>query len=65
MKNYFDHVSSTEDILIISRNNNEDDAVVVTSIKEYNGLIETSHLMSSDANRKRVECAIDHLKGVI
>lgn len=61
MKNYFDEVSATEDILIIPRNNNEDDAVVVISIKEYNALIETSHLMSTDANRKRLESSINHL----
>jgi antitoxin YefM len=61
MKNYFDEVSATEDILIIPRNNNEDDAGVVISIKEYNALIETSHLMSTDANRRRLERSIDHL----
>lgn len=62
MKNYFDEVSSTDDILIIPRNNNENDAVVVISIKEYNSLIETSHLMSSNSNRKRLELSIDNLK---
>ena len=61
MKNYFDEVSATEDILIIPRNNNEDDAVVVISIKEYNALTETSHLMSTEANRKRLEKSIEHL----
>ena len=62
MKNYFDEVSATEDILIIPRNNNEDEAVVVMSIKEYNALTETSHLMSTDANRKRLEQSIENLK---
>jgi len=61
MKTYFDQVSETEDILIIPRNNNEDDAVVVISIKEYNALTETAHLMSTDANRKRLEQSINHL----
>ena len=62
MKAYFDEVSSTEDILIIPRNNNEDDAVVVISIKEYNSLTETAHLMSTEANRKRLERSIEQLK---
>lgn len=61
MKNYFDEVCATEDVLIIPRNNNEDDAVVVISIKEYNALTETSHLMSTDANRRRLERSIDNL----
>ncbi|MHA4895769.1 type II toxin-antitoxin system Phd/YefM family antitoxin [Pedobacter sp. PWIIR3] len=61
MKTYFDQVSETEDFLIIPRNNNEDDAVVVISIKEYNALTETAHLMSTDANRKRLEQSIEHL----
>jgi len=62
MKDYFDKVSSTEDILIIPRNNNEDDAVVVISIKEYNSLTETAHLMSTETNRKRLESSIEHLR---
>lgn len=61
MKSYFDEVSATEDILIVPRNNNEDDAVVVISIKEYNALTETAHLMSTYANRKRLESSINHL----
>lgn len=55
-------LGETEDVLIIPRNNNEDDAVVVISIKEYNALIETSHLMSTKANRNRLESSIENLK---
>jgi antitoxin YefM len=62
MKTYFDEVSASEDILIVPRNNNEDDAVVVISIKEYNALTETAHLLSTNANRSRLEASIESLK---
>jgi antitoxin YefM len=62
MKAYFDEVSETEDFLIVARNNNEDDAIVVISIKEYNALTETSHLMSTETNRNRLESSIKNLK---
>ena len=62
MKAYFDEVSENQDILIVPRNNTEDDAVVVISIKEYNALTETSHLISTHSNRKRLESSIENLK---
>ena len=62
MKAYFDEVSDTEDILIVPRNNNEDDAIVVISIKEYNALIETAYLLSTEANRNRLERSIESLQ---
>jgi antitoxin YefM len=62
MKAYFDEVSETEDFLIVARNNNEDDAIVVISIKEYNALTETSHLMSTETNCNRLESSIKNLK---
>eukprot|EP01132_Coremiostelium_polycephalum_P013780 gene13780-16764_t len=62
MKAYFDEVSETEDFLVVARNNNEDDAIVVISIKEYNALTETSHLMSTETNRNRLESSIKNLK---
>lgn len=61
LKKHFDEVSATEDILIIPCNNSADDAVVVMSIKEYNALTETAHLMSTEANRTRLERSIEHL----
>ena len=62
MKTYLDIVSNSQEVIVVSRNNNEDDAIVIMSIKEYNSLAETEYLLSTTANRKRLEDSIKELR---
>ncbi|HQV34952.1 MAG TPA: type II toxin-antitoxin system Phd/YefM family antitoxin [Flavobacterium sp.] len=61
IKNYFDEVTESSEMLVVSRND-EEGAVVIISLKEYNSMTETQHLLSTKTNRKRLADALQQLE---
>jgi antitoxin YefM len=57
IKRYLDRVTDNFETLIINRG--KDTGVVIMSLDEYNSLSATQHELSSQANEKRLDSAIE------
>ena len=58
IKKYLDNVTKNFETLIINRG--KDNGVVIISLDEYNSLRATQHELSSKANEKRLDSAIEN-----
>lgn len=60
LKRSLDKVSDDGEVVVVSRSRNKN--VVVLSLKEYNSLTETIHLLGSEKNRQRLSEAIREME---
>jgi len=61
MKAYFDAVENDSEVLLVPRQG-EKEAMVIMTLSEYNGLVETEYLLGSEENRKMFDEAKSELE---
>lgn len=60
LKNYLDNVEDNNETLIVKRANGK--GAVIISLAEYNSIMETLHLLSSQKNADRLRKSIKQMK---
>ena len=60
LKNYLDNVEDNNETLIVKRANGK--GSVIISLAEYNSIMETLHLLSSQKNADRLHKSIKQMK---
>lgn len=63
LKKNLEAVSDNEDLLVVHRPKGK--SIVMMSLNEFNALQETLHLTRSDANRKRLDTAVENINALI
>lgn len=58
MRSYLERVSKSSETIFITRGASEEDTVVLMPMREYNSLMETAYLLSTEANRRSLEISI-------
>ena len=60
MKSHFDSIDDNKEILIVPRKGDKD-AIVIMTLSEYNSIVETDYLLSTEANRQQIEKSLQEL----
>ena len=60
LKSYFDALDENKDVLIVPRSGKKE-AVVIMTLSEYNSMVETDYLLSTEANRKLLNQSLSEL----
>lgn len=56
LSKYLDDIEMNKEVLLVKRKDSE--GTIMLSLKEYNSLMETIHLLSTDANREDLKQSI-------
>jgi len=61
MKTYFDALENDKDVLLVPRQG-KSEAIVIMTLSEYNSIVETDYLLSTEENRTVIEKALEELE---